>query len=201
MFCVGLTGGIGSGKTTVAHFFSELGVTIIDCDQIARDVTQPGGAGLIAIIEHFGQEILTDSKELNRKKLREIIFSHPHEKDWLELTLHPLILVEVHQKIQHAVPPYCIVVIPLLAEKRDYFTFLNRICVVDAPESLRKTWAAKRDQASLAEIDKIMDSQYNSLQRLKIADDVIHNEHDFDALKAQILHLHQLYLQLATSAK
>ncbi|MBS0350996.1 MAG: dephospho-CoA kinase [Proteobacteria bacterium] len=197
MFCVGLTGGIGSGKTTVANFFSELGVTIIDCDQITRDLTQLGTTGLNSIIKHFGSTILTAAQELDRKKLRNIIFNNPKEKEWLEFTLHPLILAEIHKQIQSAAPPYCVVVIPLLAEKQEYFAFLNRICVVDAPESSRKIWAAKRDQSSYSEINKIMNSQYTALQRLSIADDVIHNEKDLESLKIQVQHLHRFYIDLA----
>ncbi len=193
MFCVGLTGGIGSGKSTAAHFFSQLGVEVIDADEIARKITAPNSPGLSAIVKHFGPEILINH-DLDRKKLRAIIFSNLQEKQWLESTLHPLILDEISQLIQKIRSPYCVVVIPLLLESQLSFDFLNRICVVDAPLDKRRQWAASRDQTSLAEIDTIIATQASRECRLDLADDIIVNNQDLKNLKSQVKRLHQQYL-------
>lgn len=195
MLCVGLTGGIGSGKTTVANMFAKLGAAVIDADVIAREVVASGTLGLTAIVTHFGQDILTGAGELDRKKLREMIFQDEQAKSWLERTLHPLILQVIHERIRTTSSPYCIIVIPLLAETAYLFDFLNRVCVVDAPETLRKQWAAERDQVSLAHIETIMATQTTRKQRLAIADDVITNNHDLKALNLQVKRLHQQYLE------
>lgn len=195
-FCVGLTGGIGSGKTTVAHFFAELGITVIDADSIAREVTAPGTPDLTAIASHFGADILTPAGALDRKKLRQIIFNDAREKIWLEQRLHPLILNLMRARIRHVSSPYCILVIPLLAEVRESIDFLDRICVVDAPELLRKQWAAQRDQVSPSEIEAIMSNQYAEQQRLALADDIITNHSDLQTLQTQVQKLHQHYLTL-----
>jgi dephospho-CoA kinase len=197
--CIGLTGGIGSGKTTVTNFFKKFGASIIDSDTIAREVTHPGTSGFAAIVAHFGENILTREGGLDRKKLRGIIFKDSSAKQWLENALHPLILLAIREQISTITTLYCIIVIPLLAEINLAVDFLDRVCVVDAPESLRKQWAMERDQASPSEIEAIMEAQTTRENRLALANDVIINNHNLDALEAQVKKLHLQYLQMASS--
>jgi len=199
IFCVGLTGGIGSGKTTVANFFAQLGITVIDADVIAREVTEPGAPAYNPIVEHFGQDIVTAQGQLDRKKLRRIIFENNLAKVWLENLLHPLILRTMRERIDQVTSPYCIMVIPLLVETAFSIDFLDRICVVDAPEALRKQWAAQRDQTSPAEIEAVIAAQSARERRLALADDLIINNHDLAALETQIKKLHSQYLQMASA--
>jgi dephospho-CoA kinase len=197
MWCVGLTGGIGSGKTTVAGLFAALGVWIIDADVIAHALTEPGAAGHAKVAAHFGPAILTADGRLDRQALRGLIARHSEAKTWLENTLHPLILADIRRQIQQIEAPYCLVVIPLLAESALRVDFLDRVCVVDAPEALRKHWAAQRDQVCVADIEAIIAIQSPREKRLALADDVIVNDQDLSALKAQVQKLHQQYLQMA----
>ena len=194
---IGLTGGIGSGKTTVANFFAQWGIAVIDADVIAREVTEPGSKGYDAVVAHFGEDILSASGGLDRKKLRSTLFKNPQAKTWLENTLHPLILNAMRDQIKRVSSPYCVAVIPLLAETSFTIDFLDRICVVDAPEASRKKWAARRDLVSPTDIDLIIAAQSAREKRLAIADDVIINDQDLDFLKAQVKKLHLQYLQMA----
>ncbi len=195
---VGLTGGIGSGKSVVAGMFAKLGTEIIDADIIAKEITQPGQRAYQLIIKHFGIDILTKDKQLNRKQLRQLVFNDTKQKIWLEKTLHPLILQQIVERIQKVNSPYCIIIIPLLAEAWPEIDFIDRVCVVEAPENLRKQWAANRDQAALLEIEAIVANQSSSAQRLALADDIIHNDQDIPALQIQVHKLHQQYLQMTT---
>ncbi len=195
MLCVGLTGGIGSGKSTVAKMFAELGAMIIDADIIAREVTAVNEPGYEKILAHFGADILTAEGELDRKKLRQIIFADKKSQLIVEQILHPLIINEIKQRLTRLQAPYCIVVIPLLVEAIHKIDFLNRICVVDAPTNLRTVWAAKRDQVSALEITAIIEIQASREQRLNIADDIIVNNDSLLALKKQVMALHIQYLQ------
>lgn len=191
---IGLTGGIGSGKTTVANLFQQLGATVIDSDQIAKELSSPGQRGYQAILEHFGQEILKEnSDQIDRKKLRTIIFKDHQAKKWLEETLHPLIIEEIQSKIKQSDAPYCIVVIPLLIETSIKIDFLDRICVIDTTEELQKKWASQRDQVSPDEIAQMMKAQASRAQRLAIADDIILNTNGLAALETQVKKLHQQY--------
>ncbi len=194
---IGLTGGIGSGKTTVANFFAQWGIAVIDADVIAREVTEPGSTGYDAVVAHFGEGILNASGELDRKKLRSAIFKNPEAKAWLENTLHPLILNAMREQIRCVTSPYCVAVIPLLTETFFSIDFLDRICVVDAPEASRKKWAARRDLVSPADIDLIIAAQSDREKRLAIADDVIINDQNLDVLKDRVKKLHLQYLQMA----
>lgn len=194
---VGLTGGIGSGKTTVANLFAQRGATLIDADKIAHELTLRGTPSYTAIIKHFGADILTKTAELDRQKLRELIFKNPEAKQWLEKRLHPLILQAICEQISQSFSPYCIIVIPLLVETRMKLDFLDRVCVIDAPETLRVQWASQRDQVAPADILAIMSSQSSREERLAIADDVIINDRDLEALEDQVKKLHQQYLQIA----
>ncbi|GAB4392758.1 MAG: dephospho-CoA kinase [Gammaproteobacteria bacterium] len=197
MLVVGLTGGIGSGKTTVSNYFSELGVTIIDTDIIARNLVQPNTPTLHKISQHFGKNILTANGSLNRQYLRQVIFNDVAAKQWLEQLLHPLIRQEVMLQIQQCSAHYCLVVIPLLCETgRQHYNYLDRVLLVDCDEALQKHRTQQRDNCSSELVQQIMASQVSRQQRLAIADDIIINDGDFGQLQQHVLKLHEKYLNL-----
>ena len=195
MLVIGLTGGIGSGKTTVADLFEKHGVTIIDSDQIARALTAKNQAAFNAIVAEFGSSILTPSGELDRKALRHIIFQDQSKRLWLENLLHPAIRDEMARLVEKAISPYCILVIPLLLETEPN-PIINRILVVDTPEAKQIERVSIRDQQSSDAIEVILAAQTSRQHRLAKADDIIYNEHHLDALKPQVDKLHALYLSL-----
>jgi dephospho-CoA kinase len=195
MQVIGLTGGIGAGKTTVANLFAEHGVPIIDADVIARDVTLPNQLGYAKIVSHFGPNILQADGTLDRKKLRDLIFKNPAERQWLEELLHPLIKKRIEKEIGLLTAPYCIVVIPLLIEVKAY-EFINRILIVDTDEHLQIQRASARDKSSTEEIAAILASQTSRTQRLAIGDDVIVNNGTLLDLAPQVAKLHEKYLAL-----
>ncbi len=196
MLKIGLTGGIGSGKSTVSQIFSDLKIPIIDADIISRQLVEPGKPAIKAIAKQFGQQILTDQGALNRKKLKEIIFSDPEQKKILEQILHPLVFAEMQTQIEQLSCPYCILSIPLLLETQMEH-FVDRILVIDCPVELQLERVKNRDQLSEDRIKAIIASQATREQRLKAADDVIDNSTDAQALAEQIKKLHNLYLSLA----
>jgi dephospho-CoA kinase len=196
MLIIGLTGGIGSGKTTVANYFAELSVPIIDADHIARILTQPGTLAYQAIIQHFGTSILTIEQQIDRIKLRDIIFNQPKQRKWLEALLHPLIQAEIKQQLQQVNTPYCLVVIPLLIEK-NWQNLVQWILVVDTLEDLQRQRSKVRDQLSDEMIEKILLSQHPRAKRINAADDIIVNDKDLAHLRNQVERLHQQYLILA----
>ncbi len=197
-FIVGLTGGIGSGKTFVAGLFSNLGVTIIDADQIAHALTKPGGTAWSALVAHFGDAYLTPQGELNRAKLRTKIFSDRSARAQLEALLHPLIRAAMdEQSQQHAAAPYLIHVIPLLIESNQWRARVHRVLVVDCPEALQVKRVMQRSQLQQAEVEAVMANQASRAQRLAHADDVIDNSHDNTLLEAQVKQLHLNYLDIA----
>lgn len=196
MLIIGLTGGIGSGKTTVANYFAALGVTIIDADQIAREVVEPGTSAFQQIVAKFGQVILTAEGQLNRSKLRELIFADANLRQWLENLVHPLIRSRMRELSQQAISPYCILVIPLLLENEPN-ELVQRILVVDSPEALQVSRTQARDRVTAGQVISIMATQITRSQRLKAADDIIVNDGDLFHLKAQVEKLHQLYLAYA----
>lgn len=195
-FIVGLTGGIGSGKTTVANLFAEQGVDIIDADIVAREVVMPGTPGLKAICIRYGEKVLLDDGSLDRKQLRNLVFSNAEEKQWLDNLLHPQIRQRMIERCAQATSCYAILVVPLLLEN-DMTSMVNRVLVVDTSESLQQQRTAQRDNVSLAQVDQIMATQLTRQQRLSHADDVIHNDAKPDKLKEQVNKLHQQYLILA----
>lgn len=199
-YVVGLTGGIGSGKTTIANLFSELGVPIIDADIVSRQVVEKGSPLLAQIAEHFGHDILTEQGELDRAKLRQIIFAHEAEKQWLNHLLHPAIREEMLRQLQACQAPYVLFVVPLLIENQ-LTALCDRILVIDVAPEIQLERAAKRDQNHLETIKNIMKSQVSRDVRLSYADDIIENnlpfERGFVQLQQQVKHLHTLYLQFA----
>lgn len=189
---IGLTGGLGSGKTTVANFFAALGVPIIDADIIAREIVVPGSLTFKKIVTHFGADIVDKQGALQRHKLRDIIFSDTHARAWLEKLLHPLILQEIHARAKKIKAPYCIAVIPLLLEKNAH-EGIDRVLVVDAPEPLQITRAMQRDNLNETQIKNILTTQLKRAQRLQQADDVIVNYGDLENLKQKVKELHLEY--------
>ena len=199
-YVVGLTGGIGSGKSTIAELFAELGVPVIDADLVARQVVEKGSPLLAEIAAHFGPEILLEDGALNRAALREKVFNHESEKQWLNQLLHPAIRHEMLQQLAAQRMPYCIFMVPLLIENK-LTALCQRVLVVDVSEQTQMTRASKRDNNQLALIKNIMQSQVSRLERLQHADDVINNDADLSEslpqLKQKVLDLHHHYLQLA----
>lgn len=199
MLTIGLTGGIGSGKTEVANLFAKRGVMIIDADQIARQVTEPHQPALKKIREHFGNDIFTEDDRLDRKKLRAIIFTDPNERNWLEKLLHPLIRDEIIKQLSQAQANYCIVVIPLLIEAANY-AFLNRILVVDASEQIQLERVEKRDNIDPIQIKAILNAQTSRQARISQAHDLILNDGSLQDLERQVEKLHKTYLNLSKKA-
>jgi len=192
MLRVGLTGGIASGKTTAANLFHERGAPIIDTDKIAHQLVIPDKPAYHAIIKHFGQALLQNDKTINRALLRKKIFANADEKLWLEQLLHPLIRKEVNNQLEIVKFPYCIIVIPLLIENYPY-PGIDRILVVDTPESAQIQRATTRDNMSISLAKDIIEKQVNRHERLKYADDVIFNDQDLKHLKKQVDILHDKY--------
>lgn len=195
MLVVGLTGGIGAGKTTVAELFAAHGVPIIDTDIIARKLTEPNTDAFIAIQKHF-PKILTPEGRLDRPQLRKIIFTDNKQRAWLENLLHPLIRKEVNEQIQQLQAPYCIVVIPLLFEV-EFYSSINRILVVDAPEQLQIARVQQRDGSDVAQVTAIINAQARREDRLARTHDVINNSGTEAELIAQVDKLNQMYLKMS----
>lgn len=193
---IGLTGGIGSGKSEVSKRFEALSIDVIDADQIARDVVALGTEGLANIAKHFGSHILLGDGTLDRAKLREIIFTEPDEKIWLEQELHPRINQLIRSKLAASSSPYCILSSPLLLETNQHL-LVNRILVVDTSELLQLERASQRDQTKHEQIHAIMATQLSRAERCGRATDIIQNHADLSALDEQVEKLHLLYLELA----
>jgi len=196
MLRIGLTGGIGSGKSTVAGLFEKLGVTVIDADEIAARITEPNTYSFETIVEHFGKAIVAPDGSLNRKALRGIVFNSVKERKWLENLLHPVIREVMKERISQVRSAYCLLVIPLLAESNK-IDFLDRICVIDVPEGIRIQRVTQRDHSSETDVEAIIASQCSEEKRLSITDDIIVNDGDMEKLKDQVFTLHQQYLTLA----
>ena len=192
---LGLTGGIGSGKSAAADAFAELGIETIDADHSARWVVEPGRPALDKIVERFGEAVLLDDGQLNRAVLREHIFSEPEQRQWLEELLHPLIRDELQQFLDAAQSPYAILVSPLLIESGQN-KIVQRVLVVDVPSEVQMARALQRDQVSEAQLRAIMQVQLPRDERLKHADDVLCNAADKAALQREVSRLHDYYLTL-----
>ena len=195
-FRVGLTGGIASGKSTAAKFFGALGVPILDSDQVARDVVEPGQPPLERLVERFGRKILTVDGHLDRPALRDIVFSDPKARADLEALTHPAIGAAMEARSAAAGGPYQILVIPLLVEK-NLASHVDRVLVVDCDEQLQVRRLRDRDGSTPEQVQAILKAQAPRAARLKAADDVIRNDSDMSAVRDQVAALHQRYLELA----
>lgn len=193
---IGLTGGIASGKSTVGRLFAELGVPVLDSDVAARDVVLPGTAGLAAVADAFGPEVIGTDGALDRRALRERIFDSPDARQRLDALLHPLIRAELRRGLAQLRAPYAILEVPLLFEA-GFDNEVQRSLVVDAPEALQIERVMARDGSSEAQARAILASQMARAERLARADDVIRN--DGEPLQPQVERLHQLYLDLANA--
>ena len=200
MLIIGLTGGIGSGKSAVSKLFSELGAPIIDTDIISRQVVEPGQPALQQICTAFGDEILTASGELDRSKLRDIVFASPKKRAQLEAILHPLIQQEMLHQASLLNTPYCIFAIPLLIEANQT-GLVDRTLVIDAPEELRRQRIKQRDHLDDNQIDAIFTAQLPPQERLKHADDIIHNNSGLDHLRTQVIDLNRRYTEISKLEK
>jgi dephospho-CoA kinase len=193
---VALTGGIASGKSTVADLFAELGVPVIDTDLIAREVVEPGRLALAAVVEAFGHEVLAADGSLDRRRLRERVFADPADRRRLEAILHPAIRAEMERQSQAAAGAYQLLVIPLLAEggRRDH---VDRVLLVDAPESTQIERLIRRDGGTREQAEAALRAQASRAQRRAIADDVLENTGEPATLRPQVAALHARYLELA----
>ena len=195
MLKIALTGGIGSGKSTVAKLFADLGAPVIDADQIAHEIAVPGTLTLQTIAQHFGQSVLQKDGTLNRTKLADVVFQNKSERLWLEQLLHPVIQKEMLKKLIKINAPYCILVIPLLVETKNVH-FHDRVLVVDAPENLQIERVQSRNKLSLEQIKAILQSQASRDERLAMADDMIKNDASLEVLAKAVKALHEKYLTL-----
>lgn len=196
MLVVGLTGGIGSGKTTVANCFAALGAPLIDADAIAHELVEPGSPVLNEVVDCFGPDVLTAGGRLDRTRLRHRVFTDAGERRRLEAILHPRIRAEIARRVRQLDAPYCIVSIPLLVEGGQT-DLVDRVLVVDSPPELQRERIARRDGWPEEEIDGVLRAQATRAQRLRAADDVIVNDRDVDALRDAVAALHRRYLELS----
>ena len=199
-FCVGLTGGIGSGKSVASDMFRALGAGVVDTDEISRELTAPAGAAIGAIRDRFGPELISADGGLDRARMRRLVFGDAAAKGKLEAILHPLIRERMRADIAAARQPYVIAVIPLLFETGVCLDLLQRVLVVDCEESEQVRRAAARSGLSAQEVRAIMAAQLPRAERLKRADDVLDNSGDIAALRRQVEQLHVRYLALARAA-
>ena len=196
MYVVGLTGGIGSGKTTIAAIFAELGAEIINADLLARNVVSPGTKALTSIAKRFGKEILRQDGSLDRRKLREVVFKNKGELKWLEKLTHPLIAELLIQNIYSATSPYVILESPLLIETQQK-ELVDRILVVDLDEATQLNRSMERDGSSEEVIRAIISAQIPRSKRLKAADDIVDNSKSLAEVRQKVIQLHEIYLATA----
>ena len=190
---IGLTGGIGSGKTAVSDIFEELGIRVVDADLASRVVVEKGRPSLEEIAKHFGQGILTEAGELDRAKLREIIFNSDEEKNWLESLLHPAIARQIQDELKASSSPYTILVSPLLLETNQK-DFCDKVLVVDVPVETQIERTLKRDDVSLDQVQSIIKAQISRDKRLELADEVIVNDKSLEDLQLAVSKLHQQFI-------
>lgn len=199
-YLVGLTGGIGSGKSTVADLFNALGTDVIDADAISRHVVEPGSPLLTAIGDHFGAAVITATGRLDRAALRDRVFADPGARAWLEDLLHPAIRQEIKTRVNALRGDYAILVVPLLLESGHY-DFVDEILVVDVPEAVQVERAMQRDGTTEAQVRAIMATQVSREARLEQADDVLDNTVSLDDLEERVRELHGHYLEAARHAR
>ncbi|MCL6416084.1 dephospho-CoA kinase [Aestuariirhabdus sp. Z084] len=199
MYLVGVTGGIGSGKSAVSDYLASKGITVVDADLAARVAVEPGRPGLQTIAQHFGQDILLTNGNLDRAALRARIFEDTSERQWLESLLHPLIAQEIQAQIASSQSPYTILASPLLLETSQH-EWVDRILIVDVPQALQLSRTMARDGNTEAQVQAIMDAQLGREARLKHADDRVDNSADITHLHKQLDQLHQQYLRYASES-
>ena len=196
MYVVGVTGGIGSGKTAATDFLARLGITIVDADQASRIVVEPGQPALHAIVDRFGERILQEDGTLNRRALRDIVFSNDQARRELEAITHPAIGNELRRQIQDSDSDYTVLVSPLLLEGRQK-DMTHRVLVVDVPGEIQVARTVNRDQVPMEKVEAIMSAQLSREERLARAHDVVTNDGPLERLHQQLEQLHQRYLELA----
>lgn len=194
-YIVGITGGIGAGKTTVTRMFADLGASVIDADQISRELMQPGSACLAEVEAYFGKQIFNNN-ELDRAHLREIIFTDPTAKAWLEQLLHPRIHTEILRQIAASERQWLLLSVPLLLESEAY-DFVDTVIIVDAPDTLQVARTMERDNVVAAEVANIMAAQMSREDRLMRADIIIYNDADLAHLQRQVASLFQKFEEVA----
>lgn len=197
MLIIAVTGGIGSGKSTVADLFKAKGIPAIDTDQVAHQIVQPGSPILQKIITEFGQDYLDNSGQLKRKQLGQLIFTDELAKARLEAIMHPAIHAEVLAQLNKLDSPYCLILIPLLAHSRYTYPY-DRVLVVDTPEQLRISRTSQRDQQSPDLVRQIITTQPTRSELIAMADDILDNSGDLSALRQAVCKLHKLYLNQAS---
>lgn len=196
-YCVGLTGGIGSGKSSAARLFQAYGAGVVDVDDISHALTKPAGAAIADIASAFGQEFITADGSLDRARMRELVFKDPQAKGQLEAILHPLIGTQARHQVVHAGQPYVLLVVPLLLEKKAYHDMAQRIAVVDCAEQTQIERTMRRSGITESAVRAIMAAQLSRADRLAQADDILHNDGDENTLRQQVATLHPRYLALA----
>ncbi len=194
---IGLTGGIGSGKSAAAEEFSRLGATVVDTDAIAHALTSAGGTAVSAVRRLFGDPYVDESGAMDRRKMRELVFADPSAKHRLEALLHPLIREESQRRIALATGPYVVHMVPLLVESPDYRRRVDRVLVVESPEDVRIARVRARSGLAEDEVRRIITAQASPAARQAAADDMIDNGGSLDEMRAQVRGLHQQYLRLA----
>ena len=190
---IGLTGGIGSGKSAAADFFQNEGISVIDTDQLARKVIEKDSDGYSKVLENFGTDILDNNKSIDRAKLREEVFHNNDKRKILESITHPLVRDLIVQKISSSTSPYSIIMVPLIFETHSAKNY-DRVLVIDCDVEIQLARAMARDENSADLIQKIIDSQCSRSERLSIANDVIPNNHSIEDLKKRSLAMHNFYL-------
>ena len=196
MFVLGITGGIGSGKTAVTDIFSELNIDVIDADIASRKAVEKGSSSLKEIEDQFGSEIILNDGNLDRQKLREVIFDKEEEKDWLEKLLHPQILKIINSELAESRTSYTILVSPLLFETGQY-KLCSRTLLVDVEEKLQIARASKRDNVSEEQIKSIIEAQMPRSEKITLANDIVTNNGTLEDLRKEIISLHNNYLKLS----
>ncbi|WMS94857.1 dephospho-CoA kinase [Pseudoalteromonas sp. HL-AS2] len=193
---LGLTGGIGCGKTAVSNMLEALDICVVDADIIARQVVEPGSEGLKAIIAHFGADILLADGNLNRSALRELVFSNNEHKNWLNALLHPLIRQQIITDLNNATSPYVVLVAPLLFEN-GLDKYCNHTLLIDVPKNVQIERTVKRDNISLEQVNSIIAAQMSREQKQQQADDILNNDRSLALVKHDLMALHKGYLKLA----
>jgi len=196
-FCVGLTGGIGCGKSQATEMFAELGADIVDTDAIAHELTGPGGRAMEELATAFGNQYVRENGSLDRDRMRELVFSDPTAKTRLEAIIHPMIRAESRRRVAEGTGPYVLLVVPLLLETGAYRDMVNRVLVVDCDEAHQLERTMARSRLTEDAVRRIMAAQLSRAQRLAQADDVLSNDADIPSLRTQVEALHERYLALS----